>query len=91
MVLSAGYMSPEQVRGGDVDARSDIFSVSTVFSEMLTGRALHARDLGRDDDRHPEGGSTGADRRVAGARAHRGAVPETRETRFQSARDRRSA
>ena len=32
-----GYMSPEQVMGGDVDHRSDIYAVGTMALEMLLG------------------------------------------------------
>jgi Tol biopolymer transport system component len=39
---TAGYMSPEQVRGVAVDARSDIFSFGAILYEMISGkRAFH--------------------------------------------------
>jgi serine/threonine protein kinase len=31
------YMSPEQVLGRRLDARSDLFSIATIFHEMITG------------------------------------------------------
>ncbi len=34
---TAGYMSPEQVRGLPADARSDLFSLGTILYEMVSG------------------------------------------------------
>ena len=43
---SPGYMSPEQIRSGSLDGRSDLFALAVVLYEALCGkRPFHGEDL----------------------------------------------
>ena len=43
---TAAYMSPEQVRGAEVDARSDLFAFGALVYEMLSGEPAFRRETG---------------------------------------------
>jgi eukaryotic-like serine/threonine-protein kinase len=93
VVGTAGYMSPEQVRGRVVDARTDIFSFGAVFYEMLTGQRAFKRDTTADtmaailNDDLPELPEPGHQIPPVLDRIVRHCLEKAPEQRFQSARD----
>src|SRR5580704_14676139 len=91
MVLgTAGYMSPEQVRGKPADARSDIFSFGAILYEMVAGlRAFQGESsietmnaILKEDPPAITGNVPPAIDRVI-----RRCLEKAPEERFQSARD----
>jgi Tol biopolymer transport system component len=92
VIGTAGYMSPEQVRGQRVDHRSDLFSFGAVLYEMLAARRAFKRDSSVETlnailtDEPPDlpaadGTAPALDRVV------RHCLEKSPEQRFQSARD----
>ena len=87
---SPGYMSPEQARGGELDARSDLLSFGLVLVEMVTGKAALAgerRSWLRALVSNDEPVSTHLDRRVSRllGRLLRRALAKDPNDRYQSA------
>jgi serine/threonine protein kinase/tetratricopeptide (TPR) repeat protein len=90
---TAGYMSPEQVRGRPADHRSDIFSLGCVLYEMVAGRRAFERDTGADTmaailTEQPEDLSvSGVELPPDLERAIQRCLEKKAEQRFQSAAD----
>jgi len=82
------YMSPEQVRGGETDGRSDIFSFGLVLYEMLTGRRALEHSSDGPEDREPRLAEGFAPAEVE--RVVRRCLARDAEERWQSARDLRA-
>jgi eukaryotic-like serine/threonine-protein kinase len=86
---TAGYMSPEQVRGKPTDARSDVFSLGAVLYEMVSGRRPFAGDTAaetmtailKSDPPPLDGVAPGVEAVV------RRCLEKESSERFQSARD----
>lgn len=94
MVLgTAGYMSPEQVRGKPADVRSDIFSFGAILYEMVSGqRAFRGGSsvetmnaILKEDP--PEIAAGAKNTSPAMERFIRRCLEKAPEERFQSARD----
>jgi Tol biopolymer transport system component/serine/threonine protein kinase len=88
-----GYMSPEQVRGEAVDARSDLFSFGAVLFEMLTGLRAFERPSASDTlaailrDDPPEPPGTGRPIPPGLRRILDHCLEKAPEHRFQEAHD----
>jgi serine/threonine-protein kinase len=90
---TAGYMSPEQVRGAAVDHRSDLFSFGAILFEMLSGERAFKRDSDVETlmailkEQPPELSQPGhpVPGEIADIVAH--CLEKSPEERFQSARD----
>src|SRR6202011_5497067 len=90
---TAGYMSPEQVKGLPVDHRSDIFSVGTILYELLSGKRAFKRDTNAETmaaimrDEPAELSESGRSISPALDRIVKHCLEKDRDHRFQSARD----
>jgi len=90
---TAGYMSPEQVRGVAVDSRSDIFAFGAILYEMLSGKRAFHGDTPADTmsailkEEPPDLAETNRNVSPALERIVQHCLEKSPEQRFHSARD----
>ncbi|MBZ5721203.1 MAG: protein kinase [Acidobacteriia bacterium] len=90
---TAGYMSPEQVRGQKADRRSDIFSFGVVLYEMLSGQRAFRGATAADTasailkEEPPDLLASGRNIPATLDRIVRHCLEKNPEQRFQAARD----
>jgi len=90
---TAGYMSPEQVRGIALDPRSDIFSFGAILYEMLSGKRAFHGDTAADTmsailkEDPPDLNETNRNVSPALERVVQHCLEKNPEQRFHSARD----
>ena len=90
---TASYMSPEQIRGLDVDHRADIFAFGLILYEMLAGKAAFDGNSIADlmsavlKDEPPELSETNQKISPALEKIVRRCLEKKRERRFQSTSD----
>jgi eukaryotic-like serine/threonine-protein kinase len=88
---TAGYMSPEQVRGEKLDARTDLFSFGLVLFEMATGQRAFSGDTAaiiQDATLHralPPASELNPELHVKLEEIIRKALEKNRELRYQTA------
>ena len=90
---TAHYMSPEQARGQEVDARTDIWSLGVVLYEMVAGRVPFDGGTGSDiivsilDREPPPLTSSSGEVPAELQRIARKALSKDREERYQTVKD----
>jgi serine/threonine protein kinase len=93
VVGTAGYMAPEQARGGEAGAAADIFALGVILHEMLSGGQPFHRETTAETltailrEEPPDPTVAGSPAPPTLARIVRRCLEKSPEERFQNARD----
>jgi serine/threonine protein kinase/tetratricopeptide (TPR) repeat protein len=92
LIGTVGYMSPEQVRGQQIDHRSDIFSFGAVLYELVTGFRAFGRETAPETltailNDEPPGTAADSPATARALKVARRCLEKSATARFQSCRD----